>query len=274
VPELLLVIDVGNSRFKFGLFREADCRITGQLPECRQVLACPVTEEVPWKELRGWAAQHGEKLMSGVAAGANPQGLARVVDSWPEDWPEPAVINDPTMLPIETSLIYPRRVGIDRVLNAVAANTLREKDCPTLIVDSGTATTIDRISPEGVFEGGAILPGFELCARALHFYTALLPRISMDELATQPHEPLGRETRAALRSGLFWGQLGSVKELVSRLSNGDDPHSLHPTPSQNSQPSLFLTGGGTSLLAPHFPSARCERYLSLQGLAIASQWLR
>ncbi|MEX0701162.1 MAG: type III pantothenate kinase [Planctomycetales bacterium] len=102
------------------------------------------------------------------------------------------------------------------------------------------------------------MAGFQLSARALHRYTALLPLIGIDELANEPHPPLGRDTRQALRSGLFWGQLGAVKELIARLSVGEK------------EPALLLTGGGGPLLAPHLPHARHEPHLGLRGLALSA----
>lgn len=262
---LTLAIDVGNSRIKFGLFETAACSTPDRgLPDCLRLLAVPVAEEVPWGEILAWPELQAIERARGVVAGANPQGIARVCDTWPDEWKPPRVISDPTSLGLRSRLVYPRRVGIDRVLNAVAANVLRHVGQPAIIVDIGTATTVDRIGSDGAFEGGAILPGFELCARSLHYYTALLPLISIDELATQPHEPLGRETRAALRSGLFWGQLGAVRELITQLSKSEGSS---PRPDRSLL--LLLTGGGAALLAPHLPEARCERFLSLQGLAIA-----
>lgn len=276
VTAFLLAIDVGNSRIKFGLFDSADCgREASKLPECQRTLAVPVAEEVPWNEIRAWCDPRSIEI-HGVLAGANPQGIARVVDTWPDEWPAPQVINEPTHVPISTRLIYPRRVGIDRVLNAVAANVVRPSGQSVIVVDSGTATTVDLVGPDGLFEGGAILPGFELCARALHYYTALLPLISMDELDTQSNEPLGRETRSALRSGLFWGQLGAVKELVARLSEPGASPSADPNADATSRakPLVLLTGGGSALLGPHMPEARFERFLSLQGLALSARATR
>ena len=92
---------------------------------------------------------------------------------------------------MKINLEQPNHAGIDRILNAVACNTIRPAGTPAVIVDTGTATTVDAISPDGAFEGGSILPGFELCARALHQYTALLPFVTIDELCNESHEPLG-----------------------------------------------------------------------------------
>ena len=110
------------------------------------------------------------------------------------------------------------------------------------------------VSADGAFEGGAILPGLALSAKALHEYTALLPLVSVMELGQATPEPLGRNTRAAIRSGLFWGQLGAVKELIERQIGSDAD--------------IFVTGGGGALLAEHLPSARFEPHLPLQGLVL------
>jgi type III pantothenate kinase len=148
---------------------------------------------------------------------------------------------------------------MDRILKAVACNVIRPPDQPALVIDTGTATCVDAISTDGAFEGGAILPGFELCARALHQYTALLPYISVDELVEESHEPLGHGTREALRSGLVWGQVGAIKELVQRLSQRWE-----------TDPLLLLTGGGAPLLTAHLAGALWQPQLSLQGLAVVA----
>jgi len=160
----------------------------------------------------------------------------------------------------------PRKVGIDRLLNAVAANTLRQTDQGAIIVDTGTATTVDVVSSEGHFAGGSILPGFELSAKSLHDYTALLPLIPVSDLRQQEPVVLGKDTTNAIRSGLFWGQLGAVRELIHQFQN----HSLFKTCPE--PPLVLLTGGGSSLLAPHLDElVRFEPLLTLQGLAIVAQ---
>ncbi|MCA9071622.1 MAG: type III pantothenate kinase, partial [Planctomycetaceae bacterium] len=154
--------------------------------------------------------------------------------------------------------------GIDRLLNAVAANCVRSKNQPALIVDSGTATTVDTVDQTGAFMGGSILPGFELSARALHHYTALLPLIPLDELnGPKKPIPVGTNTRAAMQSGLYWGQVGAVRELLAR--------SCRSFGFEN--PLTLLTGGGGALLAAEFPEAQWFPHLSLQGLALVLEEL-
>ena len=123
-----------------------------------------------------------------------------------------------------------------------------------MIVDSGTATTVDVVSAEGAFVGGAILPGLAMSARALHHYTALLPLVSVAELGERTPAALGRNTRAAIQSGLLWGQLGAVKELIERQTG--------------SKAQVFVTGGGGALLATYLANARFEPHLALQGLVM------
>ncbi len=257
MPAYLITIDVGNSRVKCGLFEATDVRGEA-LPKCRESISVAVDADLPWPTIHAWVDTHAS--VKGIVAGANPRGVQRVLDTWPvKQWPRPLVIDKPTGVPLDVKVAAPDKVGIDRLLNAVAANRLRRDSRPAIIVSTGTATTVDYVDASGAFAGGAILPGFELSARALHEYTALLPLITIEELAAQPHEPLGKDTRQALCSGLFWGQLGAVRELIGQYAALD-----------NAAKQVILTGGGAALLAPYFPEARWEPHLALQGLAIVA----
>jgi type III pantothenate kinase len=288
-PQFLLTVDVGNSRIKCGLFdhvvRDADA---AELPRCLFSAAVPIDGHLPWDAIQHCVAGDHGRMVAGIIAGVNPAGVARVLENWPGNgWPSPLVIDEPQRLPLQVNLPAAGEVGIDRLLNAVAGNAVRPTSRPAIIVDTGTATTIDYLSAAGVFEGGAILPGFELSARALHQYTALLPLIDVETLGDVPPQPLGRGSHEALRSGLFWGQLGAVKELIDRMSQSVDSdldQSNHHTSETKSEirnrgtrtrgsseiepPFLLLTGGGSILLKPHLPSANWEPQLGLQGLAL------
>ena len=255
---IVLAIDVGNSCNKVGMFRidQGD-----GLPTCLHSLSVRADESFPWSEIERWPEWSSELDAQSVIATTNPRHLARVLESWPSQRPRPRQIASPTELSLPIDLLEPSRVGIDRVLNAVAANRVRMADQPVVIVDSGTATTVDVVTATGVFAGGAILPGFELAARSLHRYTALLPLIAIDELHGSEPPPIGKETRGALRSGLFWGQVGAIKELVLQMSRVAFPAS-------EGEIDTILTGGGAELLRPHFPQARFAPHLALQGLAL------
>ena len=262
----LVTIDVGNSRIKFGFF-DSKTAAAGELPRCSRAAAVAIGAQIPWAEIAEWC---GDVAVPALLAGANPRGVASVLETWPAALgPLPRVLENRLDLPLTTTVDQPHRVGIDRLLNAVAANAIRAAGHGAVIVDTGTATTVDVVTADGAFAGGAILPGFELSARALHHYTALLPLLSIEELAGEPHDPLGTDTRAAIRSGLFWGQVGAVKELVAQLSMLFT--SDRATGGQaGSEPLLLLTGGGAALLAPELPEARFEPHLALQGIVLSS----
>jgi type III pantothenate kinase len=195
----------------------------------------------------------------GYIAGSNPPEIQRIKQSWPSEWASPVHLSyAEELFPLKVELPEPQKAGIDRLLNAVAANAVRKPHQPALIVDSGTATTVDAVGSEGAFLGGAILPGFDLCARALHHYTALLPLIPLEELSESVPESIGTNTRAAMQSGLFWGQVGAVKEVLAQASQSLE--SVFPL--------ILITGGGGALLMRELPNARWLPHLSLQGLAL------
>jgi len=153
-------------------------------------------------------------------------------------------------------------VGIDRLLDAVAANYLRSPDNPAVVVDVGSAITVNLISRGGAFLGGAIMPGIGMSARALHAFTDLLPLIDVTELADPP-PPLGTATVPAMKSGLFWGAIGAVGELIRRLGA-----------EVQGQLEVFLTGGASPVVAELLgDKARCVPNLTLSGIALAAKAL-
>lgn len=252
-----LAIDAGNTRIKLGLFAWSHASSHGELPLCVERAVALAHEPIPWELLARWQSAAGGWLPA-VIAGSNPSDVERVQADWPISLgPAPHIVANTDDFPLSIRVDEPRRVGIDRLLNAVAVNELRSENRPAVIVDSGTATTVDVVAENGAFVGGAILPGLALSAKALHEYTALLPLVSVLELGQAMPEPLGRNTRAAIRSGLFWGQLGAVKELIERQAS--------------TAAEVFVTGGGGALLAEHLPRARFEAHLPLQGLVLIAE---
>lgn len=269
MKHFIIACDVGNSRVKYGLFCRDDSNVKpgDSLPHCLLDQVVPRGFDVDWEPFRKRCAEESSSAaVMGIIAGTDRDGVAIARDDWPREWAnDPLIIDRPDSLPVDVRLPEPSKVGIDRLLNAIAANVLRRQGVPSIIVDSGTATTVDVVDANGAFCGGVILPGFELCARALHRYTALLPLIEIDEIDPAGPEPLGRETRAAMQSGLYWGQLGAVRELIARLSADDAIAGGAP-------PEVYLTGGGAGLLSAHLPDAEWQPFLSLQGLTCAFAW--
>lgn len=158
-------------------------------------------------------------------------------------------------LPLDIQVEAPQRVGLDRLTAAVAANQLRSPDHPAVVVDAGTALTVNLVSADGAFQGGVILPGFSLTARALSGGTDLLPLVTADFQA-EPPPVVGKSTEAAIRSGLFWGNVGAVREIIARMEQ-----------SLPVSPEVFVTGGDARRLAGFVaPSAKFIPDLVLAGI--------
>ncbi len=277
---LWLAVDVGNSRIKVGLFSvpsepasaafeaASEASAVKVLPACSGFHSMPLRKSVNWEDLL--EGHDRATPFRSVIVGSNQHGVDRVVAEWPDWLAKPVVMRNAQSLKLDVQVDEPGRVGLDRLLNAVAANVVRDAGQEAIIVDCGTATTVDLVSSSGSFRGGAILPGFTLCARALNRYTEVLPLISMKELFDLPpsedcHPALGSNTQAAIMSGVFWGQIGAVRELIARLSQPNSSDDVESTAHR-----LLLTGGGARLLVPYFVDAVHCPYLPLQGLVSAA----
>src|SRR5690606_18516556 len=125
----------------------------------------------------------------------------------------------------------PREVGADRIVNAVAAIDLYGS--PLIIVDFGTATTFCYIDEEKHYTGGAIAPGNNISTEALYTKASKLPRI---EIAKPPHV-VGKNTVHAMQSGIFYGYVGQVDEIVRRMKE-----------QAKKRPTVVATGGLAPLI--------------------------
>ena len=161
-------------------------------------------------------------------------------------------------LPLEIMVAEPHRVGIDRLAAAAAAGLVRRPGRGVIIVDCGTAATVDLVSASGAFLGGAILPGPALMARALAEGTSLLPAVAALEQETPPVMP-GRSTQDAIAAGIGWGFRGAIARLVeeARASIGVEAD-------------VILTGGCRGAVRDDLPGAIEMPELVLAGIALAA----
>lgn len=256
----LIAIDVGNSRIKLGLFDRAEAIVEATEPG--RILELPAKD---WdaRRLAAWLPT-GPAWPEWWIASVNRPVAASLVEWIRRESLTPSGRSAPVRelsgrdLPLSIGVEHPERVGIDRLAAATAADRLRSRGCGALVVDAGSAITVDCVSPEGVFLGGAILPGLAMTARALHEFTDLLPLVPPGEL-NDPPAPLGLSTVTAIRSGMYWGAVGAVRELVERMSAGFAP-----------RPELFLTGGAAGFLAHALNQpSRVLPHLVLSGIALA-----
>jgi type III pantothenate kinase len=163
-----------------------------------------------------------------------------------------------TDLPLAVSLPEPGRVGIDRLAAAAAASLIKPAATGAVVVDCGTATTIDLVSAAGGFLGGAILPGPVLMARALAEGTSKLPAVAALAGGGLPAMP-GRSTDEAIAAGVGFGIRGAVGRLVAeaRAALGGDSRTI-------------LTGGWAATVADALPDAVVVPDLVLSGIALAA----
>jgi len=121
------------------------------------------------------------------------------------------VVGPGTRTGVKVALDNPREAGADRVLNAAAAH--RRYSGPLIVIDFGTATTLDAVSAEGDYLGGAIAPGILISAEALFQRAAKLPRVEL----VRPPKAIGRGTITAMQSGIIFGYVGLIEGIVARM---------------------------------------------------------
>jgi len=252
----LIAVDIGNSRLKFGLFTSPHEQ---GFPTPQQVLDLPTTGSV-FDPLADWLGSQRASQFRWWIGSVNRPASGRLVDWLRErEATERITLLCADDLNLKIDLPRPDMVGIDRLLAAVGANHQRPSERAAVIVDLGTAIKVDLVGADGSFQGGAILPGIGTSARALHEFTDLLPLLSMQELSGPP-AAVGTNTHDAMRSGLFWGAVGAVRELI-RLYTEQSGH----------EPEVYLTGGAavsvTKLLTE---STRYEPNLVLGGIVLTA----
>lgn len=147
----------------------------------------------------------------------------------------------------------PLEVGADRIVNGVAA--FQRFHRAVIVADFGTATTFDAVSGKGEYLGGAIAPGLKISAQALYEATAKLPRIDLK----RPERAIGKNTVASMQSGILFGYLGMVREILDRMRT-----------EMGGSPAVIATGGLSPLLEPDLSDwvDEVDADLTLTGLRI------
>jgi type III pantothenate kinase len=218
-----IVVDVGNSRIKWGLCSSE---------QVWSVAALPPDDPTAWQnQCNEWNVQASQEW---IVSGVHPPRRDTLVGWLKERCAAVHVLSSHSQLPIQVEVEHPERVGIDRLLNAVAANRRRQENVAAILVDAGSAVTVDYVDGKGIFRGGAIFPGFHLMANALHDYTALLPVVELDDAVVVP----GVSTVHAIQAGTLFAVLGGVERLLVEYQH------RYPTAFE-----LFLTGGDAKHLA-------------------------
>jgi type III pantothenate kinase len=211
---LLLAIDVGNTNIVLGVFDGATLIQSWRLQTLRE----RTSDELGLLVDGLFAHSRIERVqIRGIILGSVVPPLTPTMSAMAKRYfGVPLLIIEPgleTGMPI----LYenPAEVGADRIVNGIAAYERfgRTTRLPLIVVDFGTATTLDAITGKGEYLGGAICPGVQISADALFQRAARLPRIDV----RKPPRIVGRTTVGAMESGLFYGYVGMVEGLVRRM---------------------------------------------------------
>jgi type III pantothenate kinase len=210
---MLLTVDVGNTQTHLGVFSRDGLthqwRASTDARRTADEWALMFGQFLDLAELSFSRAVTGVAIASVVPRAS--QELRRMVDDY---FGFPPVLVEPgvrTGIAIKTD--DPREVGADRIANAVAAHSLYP-DEDVIVVDFGTAITIDAITTEGEFLGGAIAPGIETAQTALVSAAAQLRRVELEA----PEHPIGTSTVTSVQSGLIYGTASMIDGMVERIT--------------------------------------------------------
>jgi len=249
----ILGVDVGNSFIKTGVFQAEDVS-----PQPLQVLRAKADEAPQAIDLYLQGAKiHSEHCLWAVAT------VHRAAEKQFRAWAEKLggryhrLTWSDFGIPVDVR--HPEKVGVDRLAAATAADNLRAAQSPAIVVDAGSAVTVDWLSTDGVYHGGAILPGLRTQMASLVKATDQLPVVAAP---LEPPLALGKDTESAIRSGVYWGVVGAVRELIARLEE-----------QFGEQAQVFFTGGDSEGLASHWENAVNQPHLVLQGAALAGKRL-
>lgn len=219
-----VVVDVGNSRIKYGIVHRGELVLDGSTGETDGI----AKHAMFFDNVGG----KGRRLRW-LVAGVNPVRQAEIV-AWARGrGDEVTEVTSYQQLPITVDVDFPEKVGIDRLHGAVAANRLRTPGRAAITVDVGTAMTINLIDATGLFVGGVIVPGPRLMAKALHDGTAKLPLVDVEFLDSAFP---GKNTQDAITTGIDFALAGTVQMYVQHVKGrGEDPE-------------VFVTGGGHDII--------------------------
>jgi type III pantothenate kinase len=242
-----VVVDVGNTRIKWGL-----CGPDAVIETC----SLPPDDSAEWKrQLELWTTARGLWVIAGV----HPLRRDRLIQ-WLRDCGQRVqLLDNPKDLPLRVLVARPDHVGVDRLLDAVAANRWRTTETPAVVIDAGSAITVDLIDSSGAFAGGAILPGMRLMAKALHDYTALLPLLAPPE--NRPAAP-GTDTVSAMELGVFWAAAGGIAAVLEEYRS----HC-------RCEVEVILTGGDGPRLESVIPEAHPWPEMTLEGIRLSAEAL-
>jgi type III pantothenate kinase len=245
----LIAISVGNSRTQFGQFAGTDLR---QQQHLDNTDVPAIIQQVV--HMRGQTDEPKTLMLASVN-----EAVAGQLDAALRDQLSTEIyhVGDDIPIPVGRQLDPETITGVDRLLNAWAAWGSIRQAC--IVIDAGTAITVDFVDGEGTFQGGAIMPGAAMQLQALHEQTAALPELRFN--APDKTDAFGRSTSQAMLKGVYHGIRGGIQRLVEQYAE-----------QYGAFPQVIATGGdaeklfeGDELIQTIVPD------LTLRGIATAAQ---
>lgn len=248
---MLLVIDIGNTNIVLGMYEGEALRFHWRVATDRNK-----TEDEYGMLIRSLFISSGLefKQVEGVIISSVVPPLNFTVERMCVKYfqKKPLVIGPGIKTGLNIKYEYPREVGADRIVNAVAA--IHDYGTPLIIVDFGTATTFCYVDEKAQYWGGAIAPGIAISTEALYSRAAKLPRIEI----AKPSSVVGRNTIAAMQSGIYYGFVGQVEGIVRRMKA-----------ESQTEPKVVATGGLAPLISNETSSIDVvDPNLTLKGLRL------
>ena len=249
MSQKLLVVDIGNTEIVLGVYEKSDLlakwRLDTKLRRTEDELNVVIRQLFEMSNIDRSCVK--EAIISCVVPPALPMFINFIRQTFNA---EPLVVGPGVKTGVVISADNPREVGADRIANAAGA--LAKYKPPLLIVDFGTAITVDAVSAKSEYLGGAIVPGLRLSLNALHQKAARLPEVEFSE----PPSVIGKNTVHAMQSGAFFGYAALVDGIVRRMK-----------PLLSPAPVVIATGGEAKVVAQASETIEIvEELLTLEGL--------
>lgn len=248
---MLLAVDVGNTNIVAGLFAGSEVVAHWRIATDRNRMADEYGMLL--RDLVERAGLSADDVDAGVLASVVPPVRTAICQAIRSYFGLEVLVVSPSLdLGIDVRYSPPHGVGADRIANAVAV--VKCYGAPAVVVDFGTSTNFDVVSPDGAYVGGAIAVGIELSLEALYGRTAQLPNIALEA----PRTAIGTSTVESMQSGIIYGYAGLVDGLVRRITAelGTSPH-------------VVATGGLAGIVAPYAETVEAvDPDLTLVGLRL------
>ncbi len=256
---MLLAIDIGNSRIKFGVFDDA--RLTSQF-------SIPTIRDASAEDIRTAIGRSlPERISSAIVCSVVPQ-IEDSMRTFLEHAHRvtPIFVDNSVDLGLKIKYKPVTAVGTDRLVNAFSAVEKYGKPC--VVCSFGTATTIDAVNATGEYLGGIIAPGMNTLAEALHLKTAKLPRVEIEK----PETVIGNTTVGSIQSGIFYGYIGMVEGILTRMTAELLSVPTAVAGGSSEKPKIVATGGFAKLIAREFSLIEIvDENLVLNGLRSLSE---